>query len=116
MVDMQANSSVEAVVCLRSLKLLRDLPRFMAEAHRVLKPGSPFIFLQPGRRYTTRGICHVIILACSDAEHRSAEKAADLDCSLSHYLTVDGWRLERDKCTSLQECYKRQALAHNVCV
>ena len=45
---MQANSSVEAVVCLQSLKLLPDLPRFMAEAHRVLKPGSPFIFLEPG--------------------------------------------------------------------
>ena len=46
---MQGNSSVEAVVCLQSLKLLPDLPRFLAEAHRVLKPGSPFIFLQPGR-------------------------------------------------------------------
>ena len=48
MMSVQANSSVEAVVCLQSLKLLPDLPRFMAEAHRVLKPGSPFIFLQPG--------------------------------------------------------------------
>lgn len=66
MVDMQANSSVEAVVCLQSLKLLPDLPRFMSEAHRVLKPGSPFIFLQPGGQYITWGMCHVAILACSE--------------------------------------------------
>lgn len=49
MMRMQGSNSVEAVVCLQSLKLLPDLPRFLAEAHRVLKPGSPFIFLQPGR-------------------------------------------------------------------
>ena len=48
MMRVQANNSVEAVVCLQSLKMLPDLPRFVAEAHRVLKPGSPFIFLQPG--------------------------------------------------------------------
>ncbi len=45
---MQGNNSVEAVVCLQSLHTLPDLPRFLAEAQRVLKPGSPFIFLQAG--------------------------------------------------------------------
>ncbi|DBB18371.1 TPA: hypothetical protein ACH3X3_000023 [Trebouxia sp. C0006] len=44
----QGNSSVEAVVCLQSLHTLPDLPRFLAEAQRVLKPGAPFIFLQAG--------------------------------------------------------------------
>ncbi|KAL0021197.1 hypothetical protein WJX77_011659 [Trebouxia sp. C0004] len=42
----QGNSSVEAVVCLQSLHTLPDLPRFLAETQRVLKPGAPFIFLQ----------------------------------------------------------------------
>lgn len=43
----QANSSVEAVVCLQSLHTIADLPRFLGEVQRVLTPGSPFIFLQP---------------------------------------------------------------------
>ncbi len=45
---LQGNSSVEAVVCLQSLHTLPDLPRFLAETQRVLKPGAPFIFLQAG--------------------------------------------------------------------
>ena len=45
---MQDNNSVEAVVSLYSLHTVPDLPRFLAEAQRVLKPGRPFIFLQAG--------------------------------------------------------------------
>ena len=33
---------------LYSLHTVPDLPRFLAEVQRVLKPGRPFIFLQAG--------------------------------------------------------------------
>ena len=50
---MQGNNSVEAVVCLLSMQTLPDLARFVSETHRVLKPGSPFIFVQSGLPHCT---------------------------------------------------------------
>ncbi|KAL3162587.1 hypothetical protein ABBQ38_008636 [Trebouxia sp. C0009 RCD-2024] len=63
----QGNSSVEAVVCLQSLKLLPDLPRFLAEAHRVLKPGSPFIFLQPVKGEGLTGATQLLLGGAGNA-------------------------------------------------
>lgn len=64
MICLQANSSVDAVVCLQSLHTIQDQPRFLAEVQRVLLPGSPFIFLQPGRAHTSGYTCTVDRLSC----------------------------------------------------
>lgn len=125
-----ADESFDAVCCLNALHHIPDIPKALAEIHRVLKKGGRFLFFEPGeghaeaevakREMEEHGVTERDIIIdelagwARDAGFARLALVPSLDPSTSiplerwHALARTGWRLPR-------ELWRwRKALVHRV--